>query len=204
MTNANTRWVALGWIKGAFGVRGEVRVIPSQLPIARILPDEAPESELPVDWLLKQPEWGLGKQSPPTLSVTVRSGRLHQDDLLVTFDGWEVRERIQSLAGQTIWLPEGKLPDPGVDRHYWFRLIGCRVFALPEGALPGMEQPVESVGEGWQEIGVVSDLLATGSNDVLVVLQADGEERLLPVIRDVILAVDEAQHTIRVRLMPGL
>ncbi|MBF0418207.1 MAG: hypothetical protein HQL86_08165, partial [Magnetococcales bacterium] len=101
MIDSGERWVALGRIKGAFGVRGEARVSPCFLPIARILPDHEPVQELPADWLFTQLRWGLGKNAPPTLSVTLRSGRRHGDDLLVTLEGWELREKIQTLAGMS-------------------------------------------------------------------------------------------------------
>ncbi|GAB0056601.1 Ribosome maturation factor RimM [Candidatus Magnetaquicoccaceae bacterium FCR-1] len=216
MIDSGANWVAMGRIKGAFGVRGEARVAPCFLPVARILPDTAPMRELSSDWLLTQTRWELGKAAPPEVQVTVRSGRRHGDDLLVTLENWEVREQIQTLAGMAIWLPVDQLPDPGAGRHYWFRLLGCRVVAMPDPEMEASDGsatcPPEEAGPGLpnagagleREIGVVSELLGTGSNDVLVVTQPDGEERLLPVIRDVILAVDEAGKTIRVRLMPGL
>ncbi|MBF0260836.1 MAG: ribosome maturation factor RimM [Magnetococcales bacterium] len=207
MIDSGARWVALGRIKGAFGVRGEARVMPYSLPVTRILPDDAPTRELPIDWLLTRPRWALGKASPPELEVTVRSGRRHGDELLVTLEGWAIRETIQTLAGTTVWVPEDQLPDPGQGRHYGYRLLGCRVVAIPEAVTEPSEDAGSSPPDGSvprQEIGVVSELLGTGSNDVLVVTQPDGEERLLPMIRDVILAVDEAGRTIQVRLMPGL
>jgi len=52
-------------------------------------------------------------------------------------------------------------------------------------------------------LGRVEDFFPTGSNEVLVV--RDGaREILLPFIKDVILAVDDTQGSLRVRVIPGL
>ncbi|MBF0213890.1 MAG: 16S rRNA processing protein RimM [Magnetococcales bacterium] len=197
MPEEGTPWVALGRIKGAFGVRGEVRVIPLPLPIARILPDAHPEQGLPEDWLLGQPRWRIGRSSPPDREVTLLAGRSHGMELLVRFAGLDNREQLQTLAGMRIWVPEADLPNPGEAHHYWFRLIGMRVLVLPENGSTAMETPLET-------LGVVETVLATGSNDVLVVREPCGEERLLPWIRDVIRKVDESTQTILVQLMDGL
>ncbi|MBF0189659.1 MAG: 16S rRNA processing protein RimM [Magnetococcales bacterium] len=200
MPGEATHWVALGRLKGAFGVRGEVRVLPLTHPIARILPDPGPEEGVDSLWLTEQPVWWLGSKSPPEHEVTLLSGRRHGEELLVRLQGIENREQIQGMAGLKLWLPETCLPDLGSNRHYWFRLIGMRVMVLADEE-PSADAPLS---ESTWEMGVVDSLMATGSNDVLVVREPSGEDRLLPFIRDTILEVNERNQTILVRLMPGL
>ncbi|MBF0270579.1 MAG: 16S rRNA processing protein RimM [Magnetococcales bacterium] len=200
MSNEATPWVVLGRLKGAFGVRGEIRVVPVSHPIARILPDPGPEADMDGDWLTRQPLWWLGSHSPPQHEVTLLSGRRHGDELLVRLQGLENREQIQGLAGLKVWLPESSLPNLGANRHYWFRLIGMRVLVAPDETVSPENAPPDTT---W-EMGVVDSLMATGSNDVLVVREPSGEDRLLPFIQDTILRVNEPEKTILVRLMPGL
>ena len=59
------------------------------------------------------------------------------------------------------------------------------------------------VGENGEELGSITEILQTGSNDVYLVSGA-GKDILLPAIRDVIREVDLAQGVMRVRLMDGL
>ncbi|MBF0341796.1 MAG: 16S rRNA processing protein RimM [Magnetococcales bacterium] len=188
-----TRWVAVGRLKGAFGVRGEVRITPLPIPVACILPDPNPQRFLTDDWLMAQGAWWLGKESPAEPAVQAMDTRRHGDEILTRLKGIENREALQAMAGTRIWIPENALPELPGNHHYWFRLTGMQVLA----------ETAEDPGT-FEPLGVLDTLLATGSNDVLVVLDATGEERLLPFIRDTILKVDEQNHLLHVRLMPGL
>lgn len=193
MPDQATRWVAVARLNGAFGVRGDARVIPIPLPVARILPDSSPERTEKANWLLEQTTWWLGRESPPDQPLSWTEGRWQGQSILVRITGCENREELQTMTGMRIWWPDPDLPDPGFERYYWHRLIGMRVLASLE------DQP-----EVQEEIGIVEELLATGSNDVLVVRAPDGTERLLPFIRDVIRQVDENAQRLHVCLMIGL
>jgi len=60
------------------------------------------------------------------------------------------------------------------------------------------------VNEDGEALGTIADILKPGANDVWVVKRPKGKEWLLPVIDDVVLAVDVAARTVKVRLMEGL
>jgi len=49
-----------------------------------------------------------------------------------------------------------------------------------------------------EKLGEVVGLIETGANDVLRVAAEDGEERLLPFVAAVVLAVEKDAHCIRV------
>lgn len=55
-----------------------------------------------------------------------------------------------------------------------------------------------------EELGEVTDVLQTGANDVYVIGTAEGEEILLPAIKDCIKEVDVAEGAMLVHLLPGL
>jgi 16S rRNA processing protein RimM len=76
-----------------------------------------------------------------------------------------------------VWLE--KLPKLQEDEYYWVDLVGLKVLNL-----------------NGIDLGVVRDLMATGANDVLVVI---GErKRLIPYVSDVILKVDLVKKIIHV------
>lgn len=76
-------------------------------------------------------------------------------------------------------LPEGS--------YFVCDLIGCEVFDHIEGLL-----------------GKIEEIIQTGSNDVYVVKNSEGNERLIPVIKDVVKNIDIEKKRIDVILMEGL
>ncbi len=60
------------------------------------------------------------------------------------------------------------------------------------------------VTDEGEELGILTDVMATGANDVYVVTRKDGSEVLLPSIKECILDVNPENKKILVHLMPGL
>jgi 16S rRNA processing protein RimM len=100
------------------------------------------------------------------------------------------RDQAESLAGCELWIPRKSLPPLDEDTHYWIDLIGMSVFTA-----------------GGEYLGRISDVIATGANDVYVVATPEGypvKEILLPAIASVVLEVDAADQKIIVELPEGL
>ena len=100
------------------------------------------------------------------------------------------RDQAESLAGCELWIPRKRLPPLDEDTHYWVDLIGMSVFTAD-----------------GEYLGGISDIIATGANDVYVVATPEGypvEEILLPAIASVVLEVDEAGRKMIVELPEGL
>jgi 16S rRNA processing protein RimM len=60
------------------------------------------------------------------------------------------------------------------------------------------------ITEEGEELGILTDVLLTGANDVYVVTTKEGKEILLPSIKECIKEVDVENKKILVHLMPGL
>lgn len=60
------------------------------------------------------------------------------------------------------------------------------------------------IDEEEKEVGVLTDVIETGANDVYAVEMTDGGEVLLPAIRQCILDVDVDARLMRVHIMEGL
>jgi 16S rRNA processing protein RimM len=109
----------------------------------------------------------------------VAEAGVHGQTLIAKLAGCDDRDAAAALKGCEIAVPREQLPAAESDEYYWADLIGLAV--------------VNTQGEA---LGTVSELLATGANDVLVV---QGErERLIPFIAQVVLEVDLAARLIRV------
>lgn len=100
------------------------------------------------------------------------------------------RNQAEALAGCELLIPRKSLPPLDEDTHYWIDLIGLSVFATDR-----------------QYLGRITDIIATGANDVYVVTTPEGDpvkEILLPAIASVIIEVDLAGRKMVVELPEGL
>lgn len=99
-------------------------------------------------------------------------GRTQGQRLVAQLPECETRDQAEALVGAEIWIARAALPPAQADEYYWVDLEGLRV-----------------IGADGVEFGRISHMLATGSNDVMVVV---GErECLIPFIQgDVIKRVD--------------
>ncbi|MDH3314208.1 MAG: ribosome maturation factor RimM [Gammaproteobacteria bacterium] len=111
---------------------------------------------------------------------TAVEGRPHGKGLVVKLEGLDDRDAAAALSGADIAVSRSALPNLGERDYYWVDLVGADV--------------VTREGTG---LGQVSQVMATGANDVLVVV---GErERLIPFLEgQVVLEVDLAANRITV------
>jgi 16S rRNA processing protein RimM len=107
-------------------------------------------------------------------AIEVEEARVRRGDVIAKLRGIDSREQAADWIGAEIVIERSRLPPCAPGEYYWTDLEGLEI-RTPAG----------------RSLGRVDHLLATGSNDVLVV--AGERERLIPfvlgaVIRDVDLA----------------
>lgn len=160
-------YVVLGRVVGAYGVRGWLRI--------QAFGDDPLSWRAMGDWWLSSPRDGATAEPAAAnwQAYPLVQCRLQGANLVAQLAGIADRDSAEALKGCLLGAPRSELPDPGQDAYYWGDLIGMAVF-----------------GSGGLPLGVVSRLLETGANDVLVVVDADGKERLLPFVEAVIERVD--------------
>jgi 16S rRNA processing protein RimM len=123
------------------------------------------------------------KQTP----VKVQSARLHKNMYIVKFEQFGNINEVEIYKGSLLKMEE-KYQQPLEEGEYYYReIMGCKVIA-----------------EDGQELGVISEILTPGANDVWVVKRPKGKDLLLPVIDEVVLDVDVTNKLIRIHLMEGL
>ena len=118
--------------------------------------------------------------------VKLKQGKRHGKGLVAQLEGCNDRDQAKLYAGAEIAVESGKLPDLEDGDYYWSQLTGMNVET-----------------EAGVKLGKVDHLIATGSNDVLVVKgnqeSIDTEERLIPWLPDqVITKIDLSGGVIRV------
>ncbi|MBQ9233146.1 MAG: 16S rRNA processing protein RimM [Lachnospiraceae bacterium] len=89
---------------------------------------------------------------------------------------------------------------------------GCDLYVTRENAVPLKEDEfyisdiigAEVFEENGNKLGVLSDVLKTGANDVFVVKLPDKKEVLIPVVKEFVPDMDVEQKKITVKLMKGM
>lgn len=110
MTDTQNR-VAMGYIKGVFGIKGWLKI--------------AANTEYS-DSLLDYPEWQLVKDGK-TVVVTLEEGKVVNGELQVKFEGINDRDLAFSLRGYTIEIPREAFAPTEEGEYYWADLVGMTV-----------------------------------------------------------------------------
>lgn len=113
--------------------------------------------------------------------------RQHKDGLLIAFEEYHTPEQVGELRNQLAMVLAADRPPLPQGEYYHHQLLGLRV-----------------VEEDGHLIGKITEVLATGANDVYIVQPENGGEILLPAIDDVILRIDLPRGEMRVHLLAGL
>ena len=116
----------------------------------------------------------------------ISAARTHRKRLLLRLANIEDRESAEALRGQDVSISVADAEPLQPDEYYIRELIGLQI-----------------VTEEGEVLGTLKDVLETGANDVYVVTH-DGEEWLLPAIKDVVRAIDLERKEMSVHLLPGL
>ena len=117
----------------------------------------------------------------------IRSQRVHQGAVLLKFFKVVTRNDSELLRGAEVLINLDELPPLPAGEYYAHQLVGMAVQR-----------------EGGEVLGTLSEVLATGSNDVYVVKKPDGTELLLPVLESVVRKIDPQARVITVVVMEGL
>jgi 16S rRNA processing protein RimM len=119
--------------------------------------------------------------------LTVESSRPHRGRMLVRFR--EVRDREQAAALQRalLFVPESASPTLPEGSWWDHQIEGCAVTT-----------------DGGRALGTVHEVIHTAANDVWSVIDGEGRETLVPVLKDVLVSVDVDARRIVVREIEGL
>ena len=115
--------------------------------------------------------------------LSIVAARFHKNVFLVKVNEVNNMDEAELLRGKKVLIDTVDLPPLKEDQFYVSDLIGFSVY-----------------DEDGSVLGKLKDVLATGSNDVFVVLAADGSEILVPPFKANIKAINMADKRILVKL----
>ena len=120
-------------------------------------------------------------------SVRVLSARVHKNLVLLTLEGVDTVDKADVLRGRVLYLDRA---DTSLPKDVFFiqDLVGLAVSDADTGRL----------------YGTLTDVFATGANDVYEITAPDGKTYLIPAIRDVVIETDLADGSMRIRPIRGI
>lgn len=170
-------WIAVGVVRGAFGVQGALKIEPYADIESSVLNHIR-------RWRLAAPAaqgglpQGLAARPMPfqlPAEVAVQSVKQHGGFVIATIVPPVSREQVLALKGTEILVDRKEFPAPDPDEYYWTDLIGCEV--------------VDSHGKS---LGTVEALDDHGAQSVLRL----DNQMLIPFVAACILEVAPAQKRI--------
>ena len=120
-------------------------------------------------------------------ALRLSSCRPHRRGMIVMFDGYQNREEIAELRNQLVHVSAADRPPLEDGEYYHHQLLGLQV-----------------IDETGRSLGRLDQIIETGANDVYLVRDQSGKERLLPATTEVILDINLEKKFIQVQLLPGL
>ncbi|MBL8063653.1 MAG: 16S rRNA processing protein RimM [Anaerolineales bacterium] len=120
-------------------------------------------------------------------AATLGSVRSHADGVLVKIRGYENPEAVGRFRNQWVYVKSAEVPPLPDGQYYKYELVGLSV-----------------LDDSGNTLGVITEIIETGANDVYVVKNDSGREVLLPGISEVVLEIDMKDRTMKVHLLDGL
>jgi 16S rRNA processing protein RimM len=156
--------VQVGYVAGAYGLRGGLRVTPFSTE---------------ADALLNVKTWWLDK--PSLRAVQVRSAKFHSGDVTATLVDLSDRDAAEALKGAKVQVSRADFPALPEDEYYWSDLIGLDVVNLQGEALGKVADMMHNGAQSILRIEPVPDPADPA---------AKAPERLVPFVDQFVRTVD--------------
>jgi 16S rRNA processing protein RimM len=117
----------------------------------------------------------------------IESVRLQKNMVILQLYGINDRDAAQALVNARILIPPEQALPLDADEYFVRDLIGLRVYE-----------------KNGQQLGILTQVIETGANDVYVVKTTDDKELLLPAVKSCVLSVCMADKKMVVHVMDGL
>ena len=157
-SSTEPRFLVIGKILRAHGVRGEVRVL---------LHTDLPER---FTWLK---EVYVGEHDPTLIAV--EGVRFHKEFVLVKLAGYDFRDQIDAIKGELLLVPREDAIPLAEDEYFLFQLVGLDVYADDGEHLGQLQDVIET---GANNVFVVQrdgakDILLPDTEEVVVDIDFD-------------------------------
>lgn len=122
-----------------------------------------------------------------TINLDIEGVKFFKNMAILKFKGYDNINDIEKYKGKDLLISRENAVKLNKDEFFIYDIIGSSVITDDE-----------------VELGELTEILATGANDVYVVTTKEGKEILIPSIKECILDVNVQDKKILVHLLPGL
>lgn len=129
----------------------------------------------------------LVKNNEEPIPLIILRHRKHKKFDLLKFEGLNNINDVLHFKDSLLKIKEEQLTELPEGEYYHHEIVGCDMFTI----------------EG-DKLGVITEVLVPGANDVFVVKQPSGKEVLIPFIDDVVKNIDVENKKIIIEVMKGL
>ena len=164
--------VAIGRFTKPHGVRGELVFLPYVSDVA-LLPE------------LSDRQVRIRHKTARAQTCTILAWRMAHSRVLVQIESCRDLSEAEHLRDYEVVVPRQWFSPLPAGEYYWFEIEGLTVYA----------------GDG-RALGIVTDIIHTGSNDVYVVSD-DGRETLVPALKDIVRTIDLEGGAMYLHNLPG-
>ncbi len=118
--------------------------------------------------------------------LNINTIKPHGNVVIAEIEGIDTIEKAEMLRNRVVYIKrsDADIPD---DRYFVSELIGCKVYDFETG----------------KDYGIITDVSATGANDVWHIKSGE-KEYLLPAINEVVKDVDIEKEEIKISPMKGI
>ena len=172
--------VEVGRVQDAWGIKGWFKILPYSASPEALFSSKR--------WYLQPPERGAKASFVGTVLLRISQAKSHADAIVASAQDIADRNLAEGLKGARIFVARSSFPTPAEGEYYWVDLIGLAV-----------------VNREGVALGIVTDLMATGPQQVLVIAyEAEGkpQERLIPFVAAYVDEVDLKAKRITVDWQP--
>lgn len=106
---------------------------------------------------------------------------------MLKFEGYEHINDVVQWKNSILKITDKQLTDLSDDEYYFHEIIGCEVVTIDNDI-----------------IGVISEILTPGANDVWVVERDSGKDILIPYIEEIVMDISIDEKKIIIKPMEGL
>ncbi len=125
---------------------------------------------------------------PEHIRYSIQSVRPYKGEMiLLKLEGINDATTAETLRNMPLSIPLSQLSELPPDSYYQHDIIGLQVSTLK-----------------GEDVGRIVDIIVTGSNDVYVIKKSNGEQILIPAIKEVIKQVDLIRKMMYIDPIPGL
>ncbi|KUK11430.1 MAG: Ribosome maturation factor RimM [Clostridia bacterium 41_269] len=170
------------------------KVIPEKIAVAKVINTHGIKGEVKAVPLsdfkdrYQQLKEVFIKEKNEYSPLNLEKVRWHKGNLLLKFKEISSINEAELLKGNYIFINRSDAVELPKDTYYIFEIVGLEVYDA----------------ENNVKLGIVTEVLQTGANDVYIIKDSSGRELLVPALKKVVVKVDLEKNRMLVKLPEGL